>query len=79
MWCHTLQVGDIPVTSIGDGHHTHTTSAGKYPSCPLLFAFPEIRQDISHNGLPIMNSGDISQATHHQLNDCWDFLTLHQK
>jgi hypothetical protein len=71
-----LQVGDILVTTIVDVHHMLATSAGKYPSCPLLFAFPEIRQDISHNSLPIMNSGDFSQATHDQLNDRWDFLTL---
>jgi hypothetical protein len=50
-----LQVGDIPVTSIRDVHHVLVKFAGKYPSCPLLFAFPEIRQDISHEGLPIMN------------------------
>ncbi len=59
-----------------DVHRVLATFAGKYPSCPLLFAFPEIRQDISHDSLPIMNSGDFSQATHDQLNDCWDFVTL---
>jgi hypothetical protein len=71
-----LQVGDIPVTSIRDVHRVLKISARKYPSCPLLFAFPEICQDISHNGLSIMNSGDFSQATHDQLNDRWDFLPL---
>jgi hypothetical protein len=57
-------------------HITLVGSLGTSPLCPLLFAFPEICQNISHDGLPIMHSGDLSQATHNQLNEQWDYFTL---
>ncbi len=71
-----LQVGDHQVCTVQDAQEAFAKSIQIHPSCPLLFAYPEIRQDISHNGLQIMPSGDISQATHNQLNNCWDFLML---
>jgi hypothetical protein len=71
-----LQVGDHQVCTVQDVQEAFAKSIPTHPLCPLLIAYPEIRQDISHNGLPIMHSGDFSQATHDQLDDRWDFLTL---
>jgi hypothetical protein len=71
-----LQVGDHQVPTVQDVQEAFAKSIHTHPLCPLLFAYLEIRQDISHNGLPIMHSGNFSQATHDQLNNCWDFLTL---
>ena len=71
-----LQVGDYQVCTVQDVQEAFAKSIQTHPLCPLLFAYPEIRQDISHNGLPIMHSGDFSQATHDQLNNRWDFHTL---
>ncbi len=42
----------------------------------LLFSHPEIRQDISHDGLPIVSSAPFSQQIHDQMNKCWDFTTV---
>jgi hypothetical protein len=41
-----------------------------------FFAFPKIRQDVLHDGLPIITTGDFSQATHDQLNNQLDYFTL---
>jgi hypothetical protein len=71
-----LQVGDHQVRSVQDVQEAFVKSIQTHPLCPLLFAYPEIRQDISHNGLQIMHSGNFSQETHDQLNDHWDFFTL---
>jgi hypothetical protein len=45
-------------------------------SIPLLFLHPEIRQDVSHDGLPIVSSAPSTQHIHDQLNHRWDFLTV---
>ncbi len=42
----------------------------------LLFSHPEIRQDISHDGLPIVSSAPFSQQVHDQINKHWDFTTV---
>jgi hypothetical protein len=42
----------------------------------LLFLHPEVRPNISYDGLPIMSSSLFSQHIHDQLNKCWDFLTV---
>jgi hypothetical protein len=77
LWGATLiKVGDIPVSTVQKVHSALAASLDKHPSCPLLFAYPKILQDILHDGLPIMYSGDFSQATHDQLNDQWDYFTL---
>jgi hypothetical protein len=77
LWGATLvKVGDVPASTVQEVHIALVGSLGTPPLCPLFFAFPEIRQDISHDGLPIMHSGDFSQATHDQLNDQWDYFTL---
>jgi hypothetical protein len=43
---------------------------------PLLFSHPEVRQSISHDGLPIMSLAPFSQHIHDQMNKCWDFSTV---
>jgi len=42
----------------------------------LLFSHPEIRKDISHDGLPIVSSAPFTQHIHDQLHHCWDFSTV---
>ncbi len=71
-----IKVGDVPVSTVQEVHTALAASLDKDPSCPLLFAFPKIRQEVLHDGLPIMTTGDFSQATHDQLNDQWDYFTL---
>jgi hypothetical protein len=46
------------------------------PSATLLFSHPELRQDISNKGLPIVSSAPFLQQTHDQLNQRWDFTTV---
>ena len=42
----------------------------------LLFLHPIVRQDISHDGLPIVSSAPFTQEVHDQLNNSWDFTTV---
>ncbi len=42
----------------------------------LLFLHPIVRQDISHDGLPIVSSAPFTQEVHNQLNNRWDFTTV---
>jgi hypothetical protein len=51
-------------------------SVSGLPSLTLLFSHPEVRQDISHDGLPIISSAPFSQHIHDQLNKHWDFSTV---
>ncbi len=46
------------------------------PFITLLFSHPEIRQDISHDSLPIVSSAPFSQQVHDQMNKRWDFTTM---
>jgi hypothetical protein len=39
----------------------------------LLFAYPEICPNLSHNGLPIVSLVPSSQHAHNQLNNRWEF------
>ncbi len=41
----------------------------------LLFSHPELRQDISNKGLPIVSLAPFLQQTHDQLNWRWNFST----
>jgi hypothetical protein len=53
----------------------HLGSAG-VSSIPLLFLHPEIRQDVSRDGLPIVSFAPFTQHIHDQLNHQWDLLTV---
>jgi hypothetical protein len=72
-----IKIANHTVTSIEDARKavallstTGTTSAH------LLFAHPDIRPDISRQGLPIISSEPFSLLTHAQLNDHWEFSTV---
>jgi hypothetical protein len=71
-----IKVGDVLVSTVQEVHTALAASLDKHPSCPILFAFLKFLQDILHDGLPIMNSSDFSQATNDQLNNQWDYFTL---
>ncbi len=50
-----IKVGDILISSIADAQDAFTTAiASGSPFVTLLFSHPEICQDISHDGLPIV-------------------------
>ena len=42
----------------------------------LKFAHPEIRPNLSHDGLPIVSSAPFTQHVHDQLNNRWEFTTV---
>ena len=46
------------------------------PSTTLLFAHPEIRPNLLHDGLPIVSSVPFTQHVHDQLNNRWEFTTV---
>jgi hypothetical protein len=46
------------------------------PLVMLLFSHPELRRDISNEGLPIVSLAPFLQQTHDQLNRRWDFSTV---
>ena len=43
------------------------------PSTILLFSHPEVRPNLSQDGVPIVSSAPFSQNTHDQLNNRWEF------
>jgi hypothetical protein len=72
-----IKVGDILVSSIADAQDAFRTAiASGSLNVKLLFTHPEIRQDISHDGLPILSSAPFSQQVHDQMNKRWDFTTV---
>jgi hypothetical protein len=72
-----IKVGDILVSSIADAQDAFRTAiASGSSNVKLLFTHPEIRQDISHDGLPIVSSAPFSQQVHDQMNKRWDFTTV---
>jgi len=42
----------------------------------LLFSHPEVRPNLSQDGLPIVSSAPFTQHTDDQLNNRWEFLTV---
>jgi hypothetical protein len=42
----------------------------------LLFVYPEICPNLTHNGLPIVSLAHFSQHAHDQLNNRWKFHTV---
>jgi hypothetical protein len=72
-----IKIGDTTVSSIEEAQcaFQHLGSAGM-SLIPLLFLHPEIRQDVSHDGLPIVSSAPFTQHINNQLNHRWDFLTV---
>ena len=72
-----IKVGDTQVSSVADAQDAFTTAIASGSSfVKLLFSHLEIRQDISHDGLPIVSSTPFSQQVHNQMNKRWDFTTV---
>ena len=46
------------------------------PSVMLLFSHPEVRPNLSQDGLPIVSSAPFTQHTHDELNNRWEFSTV---
>ena len=63
----TLEEAKAVFKSIHDSGSTSIT---------LLFAHPEVRPNLSRDGLPILSSAPFTQATHDQLNNRWEFTTV---
>jgi hypothetical protein len=72
-----IKVNDFLVTTVEDVKNAFAElhTKGTY-TATLLFAHPEIRPNLSHNGLPIVSSAPFSQSTHNQLNNYWEFSTV---
>ncbi len=69
-------MGHTTVFTIADAQRTFKDCYEKGShSVTLLFSHPELRQNISNNGLPIISLPPFTQLTHDQLNHCWDFAT----
>jgi len=72
-----IKIGDRMVTTLAEAHDAfQQLSSNGITSVPLLFSHPEIRQDISHDGLLIVSSAPFTQHIHDQLNNQWDFLMV---
>ncbi len=70
-------MGNILVSSIADAQDAFAAATALgFPSVTLLFSHPEIRQDISHDGLPKVSSAPFSQQIHDQMNKHWYFNTV---
>jgi hypothetical protein len=68
----STQISTISVAQSAFWSHYETGA----PSVMLLFSHPELRQDISNKGLPIVSSAPFLQQMHDQLNRRWDFSTV---
>jgi hypothetical protein len=53
-----------------------TAMAQNNQSIVLLFAHPEVRPNLTHDGIPITSSAPFTLATHDQLNSRWAFTTV---
>jgi hypothetical protein len=74
-----IKIGNSMVSTITDAQATFTKAHDSgLPSITLLFSHPEICQDTSHDGLPIVYSAPFSQHVHDQMNNHWDFSTVAQ-
>jgi hypothetical protein len=72
-----IKIGDRTITSIKEAVDTfRVLGLSGSPSTTLLFAHPEIRPNLSHDGLPIVSSAPFTQHVHDQLNNRWEFTTV---
>ncbi len=72
-----IKIGPHVITSISNSQAAfqNLSSSGAH-TVTLLFSHPEVRPDISHDGLPIMSFGAFHQQTHDQINNKWDFTSV---
>ena len=72
-----IKIGPHTVSTIQDAQDAFAALAlAGNTRIALLFSHPIIRQDISHDGLPIVSSAPFTQAVHDQLNNRWDFTSV---
>jgi hypothetical protein len=72
-----IKVGPYTVTTIMEAQDAFTAiSLAGSTDVTLLFSHPIVRQNISHDGLPITSSAPFTQDVHDQLNIRWDFTTV---
>ena len=72
-----IKIGESVISSIADATQALQTMVKEgSPSTVLLFAHPEIRPNLSHNGLPIVSSAPFTQHIHDQMNNRWEFTTV---
>jgi hypothetical protein len=72
-----IKIGNVDVSTITEAksafqsiHDSGSTSTS------LLFAHPEVRPNLSLDGVPILSSAPFTQNTHDQLNNRWEFSTV---
>jgi hypothetical protein len=76
-WLIKIKVGSTPVSTIAEAQDAFILAiASGSHVVTLLFSHPEIRQDILHEGLPIVSSTPFLQHVHDQINKHWDFSTV---
>ncbi len=72
-----IKIGGITVNSLDNVNKAFCgLEANKSPSATLLFMHPEIRPNLSQDGIPIVLLVPFTQNTHDQLNSHWEFLTV---
>ena len=72
-----IKIGDTAVSSISEAQTAFAAlETAHNSSVTLLLSHPEIQQDISHDGLPIVSSAPFTQHIHDQINHRWDFSTV---
>jgi hypothetical protein len=72
-----IKIGESVISSIADATQAlQTLVQDGSPSTVLLFAHPEIRPNLSHNGLTIVSSAPFTQHIHDQMNNRWEFTTV---
>jgi hypothetical protein len=72
-----IKIDDHAVSTIDQVYQVFAQlNADGASTVTLLFSHPEIRQDISHDGLPIISPAPFSQHVHDQMNHRWDFSTV---
>jgi hypothetical protein len=70
-----IKVGDTLIASSADVATAFDTLRGSASaSTTILFSHPELRPNLSHDGVPIVSSALFSQNTHTQLNNRWEFF-----
>ena len=72
-----IRIGDSRVSSIDNVWRALADLVtANAPSTVLLFSHPEVRPNLSHDGILIVSSAPFSLATHDQLNFRWEFSTV---
>ena len=72
-----IKIRESVISSIADATQALQTLVKEgSPSTVLLFAHPEIRPNLAHNGLPIVSSAPFTQHIHDQMNNRWEFTTV---